>query len=292
MIAYIIFRIFVLLFSVLPFSVIYCIADFISWLLYRVIRYRRKVVETQLKTSFPNLSDREIQDITKKSYVNLGDIIVESIKGFSMSEDVYKKRYRFLNAESANQHTANGQGVILAASHYNNWEWGAISIPLWFSYPALGFYKPLSNTYLEAYAKKSRGRFNFILVPIGQTSEYIEKFKDKAPTLIFVSDQSTWSKHAHWVNFLGQETACPHGIEKYSKMLHIPVYYLHFERVRRGYYEIRLELLTDGKEHLAEGEITKRFMHTLEKDLQAKPENWLWSHKRWKRTRKPEEKLL
>lgn len=283
MIGYIFFRAFVAFFAILPFKVIYKIADFTSWLLYKVIRYRRTVVETQLRNSFPLKSDEELQAIAKKSYINLGDIIVESIKGFSMSENEFRKRYIFTNPEISNQYTARGQSVILSASHYNNWEWGALTIPLWFSYPSLGFYKPLSNKYMEAYARKIRGRFNFILVPIGQTSEYIEKYKDQAATFIFVSDQSTWSKNAHWVTFLGQETACPHGIDKYYRMLNLPVFYLNFKRIRRGYYEVDLSTITDGTEILAEGEITQRFMKKLEEVLHEAPENWLWSHKRWKR---------
>lgn len=292
MISYIFFRLFVFLFRILPFKVIYYIADFISWLLYKVIKYRRKVVEHQLRTSFPNLGNEELHTIAKKSYANLGDIIVESIKGFSMSEATFKKRYSFKNPELSNAYTSSGRAVILAAAHYNNWEWGAISIPLWFSDPSLGFYKPLSNKYMEKYARKIRGRFGFILVPIGNTSEYVNQYKDQAPTLIFVSDQYTHSKNAHWVKFLGQDTACPQGVDKYSRLLHAPVFYLHFERVQRGYYEISLEEITDGNEGLEEGVLTKRFMKTLEKDLIAKPENWLWSHKRWKRPRNADDNFI
>lgn len=292
MVGFVFYKLFVFLFGLLPFRVVYYISDFISWLLYNVIRYRRKVVEEQLKNSFPEKSDIEINKIAKKSYDNLSDIIVESIKGFTMTEATFMKRYIFTNPELANQMTAKGKNVIFATGHYNNWEWGVISIPLWFNDPSLGFYKPLSNRYMEAYAKKVRSKFGFIPVPIGETSQTIEQYKGKSSNLLFISDQNTWSKNALWVQFLGQDTICAQGIEKYTTMLEAPVFYLQFKRVARGYYVNTLIPLTDGTEKLPYGVITKRFMHQLEADIKASPENWLWSHKRWKRKREPHETLI
>ena len=102
---------------------------------------------------------------------------------------------------------------------------------------------------------------------------------------MLVSDQSTWSDNAHWVTFLGQDTACPPGADKYSRMLCCPVFYVHIQRMTRGHYDVTLHELTDGTEDLAEGIITERFMKKLESILQQRPEDWLWSHKRWKKKR-------
>ena len=292
MFGYLFFRILVALFAVLPFKIIYKIADFISWFLYSVIQYRRKVVEAQLRKSFPDISEETFHSITKASYTNLADIIVEAIKGFTMSEAEFRKRYIFTNPGLLDHYASGGKNVLLAAAHYGNWEWAVISIPLWFPYPALGFYKPISNKYLEAYARKVRNRLGFIPVPVGQTSEYIAQYKDRAAILLFITDQNNNSRKAHWVNFLGQETACPYGADKYSRQLNAPVLYMHFDRIQRGCYSIDLSLITDGNEALPEGIVTKRFMKILENKLVHKPENWLWSHKRWKRQRSPEDKMI
>lgn len=291
MISYYFFKIFVSLFGLLPFKIVYFISDFLSWFLYNVIRYRRKVVEIQLKSCFPDKSDTEINKIAKGFYKNLSDILVESIKGFSMTEDDFKKRYVYTNPELANHKSLEGKNVLFASSHLNNWEWGVIAIPLWFTNPSIGFYKPLSNKYLEAYAKKIRSRYGFMPVPIGETSKTIEKYKGKSSNLLFISDQNTWSKNALWVNFLGQETICAQGIEKYTTMLKAPVFYLQTNRVGRGHYVTTLIPLTDGNENLSYGEITKRFMLHLEADIKRKPESWLWSHKRWKRKREQDETI-
>lgn len=285
MIGYIFFRVFTALFSILPFGAIYRISDFLAWVLYRVVKYRRKVVEQQLRMCFPERSAADLEVIAQKSYQNLSDIIVESIKGFSMSKEVFLERYKFVNPEVATKYTDHGQCVIQVAAHYGNWEWGVISYALWFRSPSMGFYKPLSNKYTDKYAEIKRGRFGFILVSIANTSKAFEQYKNDPATFVFVSDQSTSSDKAHWVNFFGQDTACPPGVDKYSRMLNCPVMFVDIQRLARGYYEVTLEELTDGTENLPEGALTERYMQKLETILKAKPEDWLWSHKRWKKKR-------
>lgn len=285
MIGYIIFRLVVFIFWLIPFKVLYILSDGVAFLLHNVVKYRKSVVYKQLIKSFPEKSSEEINRIARLTYANLADILLESIKGFSMSEKSYMKRYKFLNVEVCNKYLGNGISTIHAAAHYTNWEWGATSYPLWFDYPVYGFYKPLTNKYIEAYGAKKRSMFGMRLVPIQTTSSKIEEVKDEANVYVFVGDQSTWSDNAHWVNFLGQDTACPRGIDKYARELSLPVFYVHMNRVKRGYYEIFLEEIIENGSHFVEGEITKRYMQKLEEIIKKKPANWLWSHKRWKKVR-------
>ena len=130
-----------------------------------------------------------------------------------------------------------------------------------------------------------RGKFDIQLVAIGQTAQSFVDFKDQIATYAFISDQSTWSDKAHWVTFLGQDTACPPGVDKYARALNAPVFYLNTQRVKRGYYEVTFELIAENPASLPAEEVTKRFMARLETLLHEKPEDWLWSHKRWKKKR-------
>ncbi len=284
-IGYLFFRLIVFKFSLIPFRALYKISDFLSWLLYKVIGYRKEVVFKQLRNSFPLKSEMEIDQIAKASYRNLADIIVESIKGFSMTEADFRRRFVFTNPSVTNELTAKGQSVIHVAAHYGNFEWGVIAYPLFVNSPILGFYKPLSNTYMENYGRKNRAKFDIILIPIGQTAQAFVDFKDKPTTYAFVSDQSTWSDKAHWVTFLGQDTACPPGTDKYAHALNATVFYMNIQRVKRGFYELTFELLAENPADLPVEEVTKRFMARLETLLHQKPDDWLWSHKRWKKKR-------
>lgn len=282
---FLLFRFIVWMFSFISFNVLYKVADFTEWLLYSVFKYRKNIVLHQLRASFPQKPEEEILKIARASYTNLADIILESIKGFTMSESEFRKRYIFTNPEVSISIRQDVVSTIHIGAHYGNWEWGAISYPLWFPAPVLGFYKPLSNPYIEEYGRKKRGRFSMLLISIGDTSKAFSQYGNSGATYVFASDQSTWSDKAHWVTFLGQDTACPPGADKYASQLKCPVFFTDIQRVKRGYYEVTQIMLTDGEEQLTEGEITKRYMKKLEEIIIKKPENWLWSHKRWKKKR-------
>ncbi|HSH50124.1 MAG TPA: hypothetical protein VK982_00215, partial [Bacteroidales bacterium] len=87
-------------------------------------------------------------------------------------------------------------------------------------------------------------------------------------------------------SFLNQDTACLHEPEKHAKNNNYPLVFLKIQRVKRGFYELTVEKLIEEPAKTNEGEITQIYMHKLEKIIKDKPENWLWSHKRWKRKRK------
>jgi Kdo2-lipid IVA lauroyltransferase/acyltransferase len=287
-IGYLFFRFVVFLFWLMPFRLMYALSDGVAWLFYNVVGYRKAVVFKQLRDSFPEKSKAEIERIARASYHNLADILLESIKGFTMTEADLRERYRFLNPEIVNDNLESNGNSIHMAAHYSNWEWGVLAYAVFVKRHVVGFYKPLTNPYIERYGKQSRGSFGMELVEIGSTSKCFEWNADKPTTYVFVSDQSTWSDNAHWVNFLNQDTACPPGGDKYARLYNFPVYYVHMNRVKRGFYEVNLEKLADPAADLPEGEVTRRFMKILEGILLKKPDNWLWSHKRWKKKRSTE----
>jgi Kdo2-lipid IVA lauroyltransferase/acyltransferase len=277
---YLFFRFIVFIFSLIPFRLLYILSDGLAWLFFHVVKYRGKVVYGNLKNAFPEKSAAEINDIARKFYKNLTDILLESIKGFSMSEKTMSSRYRFLNPKLVEKNKA--QSIHLAA-HYTNWEWGATIYKHWFpQHTMVGFYKPLANKHIEKYGHASRSQFDTTLIDIGRTAWAFENYKNQPSGYILVSDQSTYSEKSHWVKFLNQDTICPHGGDKYAHLYNYPVFFVDIQREKRGYYTVNFELLADNPAALPEGEITNLFMTRLEEIIRAKPENWLWSHKRWK----------
>jgi Kdo2-lipid IVA lauroyltransferase/acyltransferase len=282
-IGYLFFRFTVFLFSLIPFRLLYILSDGLAWLFFNVVKYRGKVVYGNLKNSFPEKSATEIHEIARKFYKNLTDILLESIKGFSMSEKTMSARYRFLNPELIHNTKSGGGHSIHMAAHYTNWEWGATIYQHWVNQRIMiGFYKPLANKYIETYGHASRSQFGTVLVDIGRTAWAFEEYKDRPTCYILVSDQSTYSDKAHWVKFLNQDTICPHGGDKYAHLYNYPVFYVDIQREKRGHYTVNFELLVENPATLPEGEVTRLFMHRLEEIIKVKPENWLWSHKRWK----------
>ena len=283
MITYLLFRLFVFIFWITPFWLLYLQSGIVFFLMYHVFGYRKKVVWNNLKKSFPEKSESELKKITKGFYKNLSDITVESIKGLSMSKKTLLKRYKVLNPEILDKYYNQNKSVIAVASHYANWEWGVLCLSLQFKHKSVGLYKPLSNKYIDNSMKKSRAAWGMNLLSIYETSKYIE-IKNTEPSIYYmISDQSPSNvEKAYWINFLNQDTACLHGVENYAKKFDLPVVYGHVNRVKRGYYEISISLVESNPKETAEGEITKAYMKILEDYILNKPENWLWSHNRWK----------
>jgi len=280
---------FVYLVGLIPFKVLYVISDFMYFLLYRVIRYRRKVVEENIRQSFPKLSDAEFKRLVRLSYKNLADIFVEGIKGFTMSDKQYIKRFTATNFDVLNKYKAAGKSTVLLPAHYGNWEWGTKAGPLQLGYKnVIIIYKPLSNKFADRFFRKHRSHPGLIMGSIYETMKLFRKYSADNSAFVLVSDQSPApvAKKVYWVNFLGRETAFIRGAELFSRQYNLPVFFLDCKRVRRGYYEITLSLITDDPASLPDGEITARYAKKLEEVILKKPEDWLWSHRRWKLQKK------
>jgi len=255
-----------------------------------VFGYRKKVVYSNLKRSFPEKSEQEIHRIAKDFYTNLSDITLESIKGLSMSKKALQKRYPVLNVDLLDEYLVNNKSVIGLASHYTNWEWGVLSFGFQFKHKSIGLYKPLSNKYIDSYIKKTRAAWGMNLVSIKNTSDAFNEKHEKPAVYFMVSDQSPSNrKKAIWVKFLNQDTACLHGAEAYAKKYDLPLVYGDIQRVKRGYYNVTISIIEENPKQTKEGEITQKYMKKLEDTVLAKPENWLWSHKRWKHKRENNE---
>lgn len=281
-------RFFSILIGILPFWILYGISDVLRFLLLHVFGYRKKVVVDNLKSCFPEKNDEEIKRLVKLSYKNLADVTVESFKGFTMSERQIVARHKGINAESVSDYFKNGRSIIFLPNHYGNWEWGSLSPAPQLKQNIVVLYKPLANKYLDRYVRKNRSRTGSFLGSIYNTARIFREYQDVVSAYILASDQSpSNAKRSIWVKFLGRDTAFLHGPELYARKYDMPVIFVDIQRVKRGFYTMEFSVITDKPKEHKPGEITALYAKKLESVIRAKPENWLWSHRRWKLT-KPE----
>lgn len=282
---YYLFRIFVALFRFVPFWLLYIIADFIYLIVYKLVGYRKEVVNSNLKKAFPSKTAEEIKVIEKKFFKNLSMVMIESIKGFSVSDKEMKNRYKLINKEVADKYFNEGKDVIALAGHYANWEWASYAIST-VEQQVITLYKTLSNKYIDKYLKSNRSEGGVEMISIDNTRSAFSKKENKPKMIVLVADQNPGNpRHAIWLNFLGIDTACIHGPEFFTRFYKMPVIFLDVQRVKKGYYTLEIIDLGEDLWQKPKEEITKIYMKTLENIILKKPEDWLWSHKRWKRTR-------
>lgn len=270
--------------SWLPYPVLYLFSDFFFVVMFYVVGYRKKVVFDNLRKSFPKKSEKEIYGIARKFYRHFCDLVVESLKNFSISNEQAQARMVQVDTKVMNRFAQEGKRVILSGGHYSNWELWAVAAAPGLDHVLMAIYKRLNNKFFDAKMRSSRGKYGLQLLPTDEVAEYFRKPESEKPeAVIFAIDQSPSNpKKAVWVKFLGRDTAALFGTEKYATELDLPVFYGRMEKVKRGYYRISYELVEEHPAKLAKGELTQKLHDLLEQDIQRRPELWLWSHRRWK----------
>lgn len=272
--------------SYLPFSILYRLSDFFYLLVFYVLKYRQKVVFTNLKNAFPHKTEKEITTIAKGFYRHFCDLIIEAIKMFSISAEELKKRCKILNPELMEHYAQQGKSLIIPAGHYNNWEMAATASHQQIPHQSIGIYAPLKNEFINDHIRKSRARFGLALWPKKAVKANFERDKKQLIAVLFGADQSPISaKSAHWMTFLNQETGVMMGSEKYAKQYDYPVVFGKVSKVKRGYYEFEFLPLANNPRATAFGEISEMHTRLLEEIIIENPQYWLWSHRRWKKRR-------
>lgn len=287
---YIVFTIWYLI-SLLPLRVLYFVSDILYYPLFYVVRYRRKVVRQNLVNSFPEKSEEEITRIEKKFYSWFCDYVVETLKLMSMSKEQTRRRMTFSGVDDivAAMEKTGKNFCFVYLGHYGNWEWIA-SLPYWCpdDVKCGQIYHPLRNKAMDKLFLRLRGQFNGVCIPMKETlRKIIEMRRDKQKAIIgFISDQAPkWNSIHHWCDFFHRETPVFIGTEKIGKQVDALIYYADVTRPKRGYYHCAFRPMTHEAKQAPDYELTDKFTHLLEEMITREPHIWLWTHKRWKRTK-------
>lgn len=270
--------------SFLPLKLLYIISDVICFVFKHIIPYRKKVILKNIKSSFPEKTDEEHNQLLRDFYCHFSDILVEGIKNLSISKHQLKKRMVVRNPELMKDLYHEKRNVLLVSGHYNNWEWLISSQNFLFEHQAFGIGMPLTNKFWDKKVNQLRERFGMRVINSTNYQAKFRTFKKKPFAVLTLGDQSpTNSSKSYWMNFLNQETAVLFGTEYMANQFNFAVVFFAIHKLKRGYYEIELNLITRDAKSLEWGEITEAHTKLLEAEIKINPTQWLWSHKRWKR---------
>jgi KDO2-lipid IV(A) lauroyltransferase len=285
-IAYFIFLFFEKLLSIMPFWLLYKISDFVYFLLHYVIKYRKDVILSNLSNAFPDKTEVEIMHLCKQYTRIMADLIIESLKAPFLSEKAILSRFTFNNMEVLDELHHKNKSLFLVCGHTGSWELSGMILPLITKFKTFGIYQPQSNPYFDKHILKIRSTFGIIPLPSQQAYKYFIREKNNLVLNFIVADQAPPKDGEHyWTKFLNQDTAFFTGLEKMAKSLDFAVVFLRIIRTHRGKYTLDFELLTDNPKLTKEGGISEMYARALENLINQYPENWLWSHRRWKHKR-------
>lgn len=274
--------------SLLPFPLLYILSDGMYVVFYHILGYRKEVVYGNMRNSFPLKTEAEIHSLGKKYYHYLCDLTLETFKTLTISKKQMVKHCHFSDNAVAtlNGIADEGKSIILVMGHMGNWEWAGNSFNLLCKHHLYVIYHPLSNKYFDGLMYRMRKRFGTGLISMKDTFRQMLANRGKLTATAFIADQSPPPHGAHWMTFLNQDTPVFKGTEIIANKIGYPIVYGSIQKVKRGYYNIEVEVLENSPKGKPEGYITALHTNRLEQDIVAQPEIWMWSHRRWKHKRK------
>jgi lauroyl/myristoyl acyltransferase len=273
--------------SILPFPVFYLLSDFVYYIVYYIIGYRKKTVRANLLLAFPGLTSKERLCIEKKSYHHLCDMFLEMIKTMTISEKEMNKRFVITNIELVREYEAKGKSIALLASHYASWEW-MLTMNSKLNFKGVGVYKKLSNPYFDKLVRDIRSKYDAKLVEAYKSKALMAKNKKNNVLCMYglASDQSPIIQNAkHWQSFMGVEVPVHVGAETVARAYDMNVLFVKVKKVKRGYYEATYLPISDDVMNTPPYEITDKYIKEVEKQIYEAPEFYFWTHNRWKHRR-------
>lgn len=238
-----------------------------------------------LTRSFPEKNKKEINKIVGQFYHNLCDLVVEVLKSKKMTIDQLNERVVFINQDVLEDELYDeGKNVFAALGHCGNWEWVGNKIATFLQHDGGAIYKPVHDKFFDDYMVSQRQKYKgTLMIDYKKVFRTLVTLKDKLITVFVLADQSpARTEINYYMEFLGQRTAFYDGMERVARALNYAVIYLDVQRKKRGFYEVEIKTITKNAEETAEDEITNKYVTLLEETIRKSPDDWLWSHRRWK----------
>ena len=270
--------------AVFPLWVLHLLGWWLYLLAFYVVRWRVPLARANIDSAFPEKTAAERALILRHCYRNLGAALMEGIWGYGASREALGRRVRFLNPEVVDSWTTENRSAILLAGHVCNWEWLLLGAGAHLTIPIDVVYKPLRLADVDAYVRDARRRFGANPIPHKSFLYEVMRRGDELRAYAMLADQTPLKRTPkHWIRFLGRDTAFFLGPERIARFVDANVVYVAMKRVRRGYYEVSLEVIARppyGED--AGRQIAESYARHLEATIRESPSDWLWIHNKWK----------
>lgn len=274
--------------SLLPRWALYGLSDFLSFVVYRIVGYRKAVVLSNLAIAFPEKTAVERSRIAVAFYRNFTDSMLESIKLISAGDKLIDKMF-VADPKVFEVFSGTDKNIQIHALHNFNWEVVNQGVSREMKLPFLAVYQPIISPFFEQLFKKIRSRFGTVLIPANDFKNNFLPHQGNQYAIALVADQNPGNPaRAWWVNFFGKPAPFVMGPEKAARARDTVVVFGNFYKIRRGLYTFAVEKITDDPASLQPGELTLRYIQYIEDRIRERPDNYLWSHRRWKHSYKPE----
>jgi KDO2-lipid IV(A) lauroyltransferase len=273
------------LLSRIPLTALYLFSDFLFFIAYHVVRYRRKLVKKNLIASFPDKSQAELVKIEKEFYKNLCDYAVETLKLLTITKEELGKRMTFITPEIPNKYKDQNQSILILASHQFNWEWlvaaACFNLPMQIDF----VYQKVNSNFFDRISTICRTRFGAYAIKRDEVARETVKRKSTLRAVATMADQYPgYARDKKFsATFLNQDTVFFYGVNQLAHLTQYPVVFYEINKTGRGYYETRAIQMAQPPYAKETNEVIEKYIAAVEQAIRKNPSGWLWSHNRWKK---------
>ncbi|MDP4231446.1 MAG: lysophospholipid acyltransferase family protein [Bacteroidota bacterium] len=249
-----------------------------------VLSIRKKVTLENLRNAYPDLSQREIETIAKKAFRNLGIVFAEMLYLRFAGRRAIASHTKVSNPELFDKALSQGNGLIVIAGHFANWEWLALGGALILKKNFAVVRKNIQTSFTERFLEKMRIRTGNTLVNSADIRK-MYRILGSGGCIALLADQAAPGESTR-VPFFGRDVPTFEGPARLALRTRAPILFAECLRAERGEYHISFQeipfedLQGDSPENIHE--LTLRHTKLLESIIRKHPDQWLWQHRRWK----------
>ncbi|TDJ31987.1 MAG: lipid A biosynthesis acyltransferase [Gammaproteobacteria bacterium] len=267
----------------LPLRVLYVLSDILYVIMRHVWRYRRSIVQNNLRNAFPEQTPGELDAVEERFYRNFCDMFLETMKAGAISREELIERVEFTNIDVLETEAGNNQSVILLVAHQFNWEWLLLAMSIHAPHVIQAIYKPPHLKSFDRFLYAARTRFGAELLPQKRAVAEIRRQRDRLKAIAMLADQSeSGVRDDYWTEFMNQTTAFSRNIQRLALMTQYPVYFGQIRKISRGHYSVTGQELARPPYERDSTEVLDAYVRAVEAQIRAWPDSWLWTNRKWK----------
>ncbi|NKB98817.1 MAG: hypothetical protein GKR90_10040 [Pseudomonadales bacterium] len=269
------------LLSLLPLPALYTLSTSVYFVSYYIVRWRRSLVMENLNRSFPEMSISDRRRICREHFKGLFDTAFETLKAPKLGPEDLREKVEFANLEILQN--LQDKPFILAAAHQGNWEWQVLALGDELNVPLDAIYSPSGIPSVDDFLRSTRTRFGTTLIaPQDALAQIAKRHKTPRGIVILADQNPRRDVERYWTEFLNQDTAFQVGLQKIARLTRYPIVFLNGQRLSRGHYRVRFELICEPPYAKEGSELLKQYTVALAASIEANPGEWLWSYDRWR----------
>jgi len=244
--------------------------------------YRKDIIKSNIDNAFNNLNIDHKKQIIKGFRRYFLNLICEIIKMISVNNSFYSNRITINNIEMLDKYYDRNQTVILMMGHHNNWEWAGQVISIKSKQKFVSVYKKLSSSFFDYFMCRLRAKNGADVIEMNDVIKHIYDNKECKIIGLIADQNPIVTDSTKWTNFFKQSVPVIDGPEKIARKMNFPVLFCNMNKIKDGYYTISFEVIDENPKTSNSGDITNKFFNRLEEKIKEEPNNYLWSHNRWK----------